>query len=308
MSQPTQPPNQAAILAAAVAARTLTVPQTQAVQARITRSVVLATRQAIRAVPSTPRQRARVAQQLHPVVERARVQSYSLAVRHMQSSAARAGVELPPVPRPEPYVPAAIETVLESAVEHADQVVRKRPRVSVKVDGEPVSRENLDQVTRSEAPRSRVRVVVEDASSSLARHAHQAGRTAVEKTAEAGGEKVGWARVLSGAENCAFCAMQASRGPVFRTEKSATQVVGSRGTRALGEDWHDNCDCTAVLVFRDMPWEGEEQYERLEQLWVDTTEKFTGRGKLNAFRRAYERPHLHLPEDNPWLQNLDTEE
>lgn len=303
MSQPTPPPSQAAILAAAVVSRTLSVAQSQAVQARITRSVVLATQQAIRVVPSTPRQRARVAQQLHPVVERARIQSYSLAVRHMQSSAARADVELPPVPRPEPYVPAAIETVLETAVENAERVARKRPRVSVKVDGEPVSRENLDQVTRSEAPRSRIRIVVDDTSSSLARHAHQAGRTAVEKTAEAGGEKVGWARVLSGAENCAFCAMLASRGPVFSGKSRALNIGGINGN-----PYHNNCDCTAVIVFEGKTWEGEGEYDRLEQLWIDTTKDSYGKAKLNAFRRSFERPNSHLPEDNPWLQNLDTEE
>lgn len=321
MSQPTQPPNQAAILAAAVAARTLTVPQTQAVQARITRSVVLATQQAIRAVPSTPRQRARVAQQLHPIVERARLQSYSLAVRHMQSSAARADVELPPVPRPDPYLPDAIEQVIGRAIETAD--IRERvaeaksgarvrvqvsPQAPIKVGDAIVERRNLDQVTRSATPRSRVRVVVEETGAGLARHSHDAGRKVVVKTAEASGGKAGWARVLSGAENCAWCAMLASRGPVFKSEQTATQVVGSRGTRALGEDYHDKCDCTAVLVFKGKEWEGERQYERLGQLWVDTTKLFTGTGKLNAFRRAYERPHLHLPEDNPWFEGLDPDE
>ncbi len=265
------------MLAAAVAARTLSVGQVQAVQARITRTVVLAVNQAIRTVPSTPRQRVRVAQALYPVVSRARVQSYSLAVRHMQSVASRVGEELPDIPQPEPYAPEAIERVLEVAAE-------PRPAKS------------------GGARRPDVAVVARDSSLSLDKHARQPGRDVVQRTADGGGEKVGWARVLTGLESCYFCAMLASRGPVFSGKSRALFIGG-----VAGNPFHIGCDCAAVLVLRGQPWEGEEEYDHLDRLWSDTTGKYSGRGKMNAFRRAFERPELHLPEDHPW-RALDHEE
>ena len=78
---------------------------------------------------------------------------------------------------------------------------------------------------------------------------------------------LGWARVLVGQENCPFCAMLASRGPVY-TEKTVL-LAGRRSRTRDGLQYHDHCDCTAVAVVRGKPWEGEEQYDALEQLWIE---------------------------------------
>ncbi len=60
-----------------------------------------------------------------------------------------------------------------------------------------------------------------------------------------------WARHAS-ANACGFCRAMATKGPVFRSEASATTVVGrrgkARGTRKLGDRWHDNCHCAAIAV------------------------------------------------------------
>lgn len=66
---------------------------------------------------------------------------------------------------------------------------------------------------------------------------------------------------------CAFCGMLASRGAVYTSAESAGQVVGAgvpiprvkkrggqakgiktRGSRRMGESFHDNCYCTIVTV------------------------------------------------------------
>ena len=64
---------------------------------------------------------------------------------------------------------------------------------------------------------------------------------------------------------CAFCAMLASRGGAYTSKESASQVVGRgqsvvyrkrggdkatrpRGSRGLGQTFHDNCRCSAVAV------------------------------------------------------------
>ena len=64
-----------------------------------------------------------------------------------------------------------------------------------------------------------------------------------------------WARVPKGEVTCAFCMVMASRGAVYLTRAAAVSVVGrrgrTRGKRALGEDYHDFCDCEAVPMWDD---------------------------------------------------------
>lgn len=56
-----------------------------------------------------------------------------------------------------------------------------------------------------------------------------------------------WARVPAGAQTCAFCVMLASRGFVYRSEKSAD-------VRSRDQDrYHSDCDCTAVADWSDDP-------------------------------------------------------
>lgn len=74
---------------------------------------------------------------------------------------------------------------------------------------------------------------------------------------------VGYQR-MARAGCCAFCSMLASRGDVYSSEESATRVVGRgvpigksslargvrpRGSRLLGESYHDHCRCIGVAVF-----------------------------------------------------------
>lgn len=70
-----------------------------------------------------------------------------------------------------------------------------------------------------------------------------------------GARPVAWARVLSGAENCAFCIILASRGPVYRTKASAG------GLKATA--YHDLCDCEAVPIYDGVEWDGQEQSDWL---------------------------------------------
>lgn len=107
-----------------------------------------------------------------------------------------------------------------------------------------------------------------------------------------GGKVLGWARVLTGAESCAFCAMLASRGPVYSEDTVVTTgkprevrprqvhyrnpgATGGHtyvsGSRREGEKYHDHCDCIAVLVVKGASWNGEQQYHALKDLWDDAT-------------------------------------
>lgn len=126
--------------------------------------------------------------------------------------------------------------------------------------------------------------------------------------------RVGFARVATGRETCAFCLMLVSRGPVFKDEldagakhEGAAEILEQRNDFSdeeldeLMTRWHPGCDCKVVPVFDRSNWEGREDYLRMEKIWGDYTKgfsgaKFTKNDKLNAFRRAIERGDINPAE------------
>lgn len=113
----------------------------------------------------------------------------------------------------------------------------------------------------------------------VARHVEMAGRETLIFSVESDRAALGWSRVLTGRENCAFCAMLASRGPVYTSESSAQ-------SREDGRRFHDGCDCLVVAVFDRSSWAGKAQSDRLSQLWQESTRGRSGPGALSAFRLA----------------------
>ena len=240
-------------------------------QGAITKTMVRLAAKLVRQLgrPTTDDQRARFARAAYPAMEKARRQSYVLAVQSMAHTAP--GVEPAPL---RPYSPQAIETVLADLDQ---ENARRRPRSQVTVSAP-------DQVTRG---KSKATVTTSgQIGARLARHADAAGREAVVDTAERHGKKIGWARVLSGAENCSRCVMLASRGPAYKSEKSAT--IAGKGVRA-GKTFHDHCDCRAVLVREGEDWDGREAYELAEDLWTEATRGYSGHAAELALRRQLDR-------------------
>ncbi|MFP3914946.1 MAG: hypothetical protein ACLFWM_08725 [Actinomycetota bacterium] len=104
------------------------------------------------------------------------------------------------------------------------------------------------------------------------RHALNGGRDLVIGAVNQDRRAVGWARATS-ARPCAFCALLASRGPVYKTEASATFQP------------HDACACHPEPVYRDdSEWPGRARE------WSDLySEAAQGQSDpLTTFRRAYE--------------------
>ena len=83
------------------------------------------------------------------------------------------------------------------------------------------------------------------------RHALNGGRETIVQMTRADRRALGWARAASG-QACAFCALLASRGPVY-------------GEARGGFKAHDHCSCTAEPVYRDdAAWPaGSERYQSL---------------------------------------------
>lgn len=105
----------------------------------------------------------------------------------------------------------------------------------------------------------------------LRRHAEQPARQLVRTTAAVEGGA--WARVLTGPTSCAFCAMLASRGPVYETQVQAFDHGPGR-TMFAGVEidaYHDGCDCVVVFVPKgSRDWEGHTEWRKLRKAWEDS--------------------------------------
>lgn len=252
-------------------------------------------------VPVTDAQRVEVATALLPHIQRARLQSHALGVQLLEAQADGMGMPMPSVQPPRPYERQAVVTVLEN-VTRIQPPQRTGPSVTVTDDNEipddapRVSVTVLDPVTRRDSrvtvevtEENRrdpevVKVVTDKAVAVVERHARMPSREAVTDAADAideyRGAKIGWARILTGVESCGFCSMLASRGPVYKSEQTASRIGGSQ------KAFHDNCDCETVLVREDEDWVGQEAFEELEKLWIAATLTTSGKASLKAFTAA----------------------
>lgn len=274
-------------------------------------------------VPVTDAQRVEVATALLPHIQRARLQSHALGVQLLEAQADGMGLQMPEVAPVRPYERQAVVTVLENVtrvekpsrtgssvtVTDDNEIPDDAPRVSVTVL-DPVTRRDSRvtvEVTEDNRRDPEVVKVISDRVVSVAeRHARMPSREAVTDTVESDeaeelGEVIGFARVLTGAESCGFCAMLASRGPTF-TEKSTVGpvsreaasafFVSSRSKRYDANElkaYHNNCDCEVVLVREGEDWPGMDQYDALERLWIDVTDgkRLSAEGARKAFAKRF---------------------
>ncbi|MGY2060517.1 VG15 protein, partial [Nocardia gipuzkoensis] len=130
--------------------------------------------------------------------------------------------------------------------------------------------------------------------------------TAKRRTARPRNKVVGWARVATSAEPCGFCQMMVSRGPIYRSARTA----GFHGSNALalqlfgdGQDkrmqlamtkWHPGCRCKVVPVFDLRNWPGRDEYLAAKRLWKTSTKGLSGQEAVNAFRRVVEADYERL--------------
>lgn len=98
------------------------------------------------------------------------------------------------------------------------------------------------------------------------------GRSQVTNAVREDRRSVGWARTGSSIP-CPFCAMLIGRGPVYKTEGSASFPS------------HAKCACSAEPVYsRDQPWPPGAR--EIQELWNTSTSGQSD--QINAFRRVYE--------------------
>ncbi|MEM0876209.1 hypothetical protein AAFL22_09375 [Corynebacterium amycolatum] len=231
-----------------------------------------------------------IAVELHPIVVKYRQEAYRAYVEQMGRDMAQLGLEVAPA-RIQGYGPHATYDALARAAGFGE----KPSNIILElVDDE--TKELIKKSVPAFAFPNHPRVIEQMSARltrTLMRHTLNAGRKAVEDTARLGrvrnattkrpiGRRIGYARVLTGQESCAFCAMLASRGPVY-SEDTATR-------RADGRRYHDGCDCRAVLVIEGQPWEGEQEFHRLQAAWREATWE-DGRPVDNQWNRWQKAVH-----------------
>lgn len=99
------------------------------------------------------------------------------------------------------------------------------------------------------------------------------GRMTVQQAVLDDFEAIGWARITD-AKPCHWCAMLVSRGPVYKSERTASFQA------------HDHCACMAAAVFsRDEAWLGNA--EELQQQWDDATAGHSGKDAIRVWRQYW---------------------
>lgn len=84
------------------------------------------------------------------------------------------------------------------------------------------------------------------------------------------------------ANACAFCRMLATRGADYASEESALRVVLGRGSRKLGEKYHDWCRCTAVPEWHKGTYEEAPYVADWRDAYTKATRELGGAKDVNA--------------------------
>lgn len=113
-----------------------------------------------------------------------------------------------------------------------------------------------------------------ESSGAATRHVLTGGRRSLLTLLQGDPQVKRWIRVTDG-DPCYFCAMLASRGPVYLTEDSA------------GFSAHDHCACTAEPVYSaGAPWPGRAQ--EFHRLWREHIHRrYSGAEARRQWRRIY---------------------
>lgn len=92
---------------------------------------------------------------------------------------------------------------------------------------------------------------------------------------------VGWARVDPYPPTCELCRLLISRGPVYKTARSA----GERNK------YHTGCTCVPQLVFKGQEdsWPGREIYLAERERYEKATRGLSGKDARRAWRKAVDR-------------------
>lgn len=128
------------------------------------------------------------------------------------------------------------------------------------------------------------RKIMESNARAVQRHVTNGGREVVDDVLRRDPARPGYMRLTDG-DPCFFCAMLASRGPVY--EDDSFEDSDPRFSGAGDHKVHDGCGCTLIPIYGSGAV-ALQQFKSYERLWASATQGRSGRAAVNAFRREYE--------------------
>ncbi len=185
-----------------------------------------------------------------------------MTVRYLRRHAALSGVALDPV---------------------AAELDEEALTTSLRVTGPVAFKKHLVISGDPEASRE---VMAKQMSRSSGRHGLNGDRGSVMATFSERPVLVGYRRILNSPNPCAFCALLASRGAVYRSANPNVTGRGGapRGVRQVGEAYHDSCSCTLEPLYEHEPEPAD--VVALRDRWDEVTAGLSGNDAINAYRRS----------------------
>lgn len=129
------------------------------------------------------------------------------------------------------------------------------------------------------------KVIRDNHARAVQRHVLNGGREVVDDVLRRDPARSGYMRLTDG-NPCYFCAMLASRGPVY--QEDSFDDSDPRFSGAGDQKVHDGCGCTLIPIYGSGSV-ALNQFKEYERLWQATGQKSSGRDAVNRFRRAYQQ-------------------
>jgi hypothetical protein len=125
-----------------------------------------------------------------------------------------------------------------------------------------------------------------------------------------GGPVLGWARIATGKETCAWCLMLVSRGPVYSSAIKAglklddidaadVYAMDDPEMRTMMDEWHPGCDCKVIPVYDYNNWAGRYESERALVLWNKASKE--ARRTLSRYQEEGREKMYFSRKHNAWL-------
>lgn len=134
----------------------------------------------------------------------------------------------------------------------------------------------------------------------MSRQVLMGGRRTIDATTRRDPQAIGWRRVTSGAKTCAFCAMLASRGPVYGSYASGGGAPGE------GLEYHGGCQCHAEIVYGE--WKPNQDEQRFIDAYEQAAKQADEAGQKRVapvFARGDDRDNIlwRMRRNNDWLSD-----
>lgn len=163
---------------------------------------------------------------------------------------------------------------------------------SLRVTGPVAYKQKLERLSGAEidpaTEKALLRKLHEEAGKQMAaaviRHVAGGARDQIETDVKADPVALGFLRATKSADPCFFCALLASRGPVYKDNsfKASDSLFDGQGTAKA----HDNCACVLEPVYtRDTKW--PDIAREAERIYKGLKPK-RGQSTLQAFRAAWD--------------------